>query len=78
VISKTSNFDEINQGKIFSITMNALDTVSFNTFTAKPANTTNGAINDYTFTVKSNPVKFQNKDVMQIQMPNEVQLPAQV
>ena len=75
VISKTSTFDDINQGKIFFITMQTLDSSSFNKLTAKPSNTTNGAINDYTFTVQSPTIAFANKDTLQIQMPNEVQLP---
>lgn len=51
VISKTSSFDDINQGKVFFITMRTVDTNSFNKFELRPANTTNGAVTDYTITI---------------------------
>ncbi len=78
VISKTSSFDDINQGKVFFIKMLTLDSESFNTLSILPSNTTNGAVNDYTFTVRSPTIAFVNKDILQIQMPNEVLLPGQV
>jgi hypothetical protein len=55
--------------------MLTLDSSSFSKLNAKPSNTTNGAINDYTFTIQSTAIAFLNGDILTIQMPNEVQLP---
>jgi hypothetical protein len=68
-------FDDINQGKVFFLTMATLDSEQWKTLTLTSSNSTNGANNDYTFKIQSSNIAFVNKDTLQIQMPNEVQLP---